>query len=573
MLKKIQEMVHSKIANKIFVTSILLVSIILLIQAFLYLFVIDDAQIISSQVKLSTTFESFMKELKESNYDREYANILTEDFFIDSGHAIAIIDEDYTIYNEAYIKSTSHMLTLEKDNVVYDVAINNSQFDALQNDKVSLLATKVSENIYVTHMIGDDLKDVMDDDVLSYYDTPEGLILIDAEIRDITISQWDSNDSLYNLYTADDFIKKYDFNSQKNNQAFVYDHENLDANTFYIISHFKLEGKLYYVIGYKTIIGLRDQLDFITQFNVFVFVIGMIAAIIISRIFSKSLSKPMVELESIANQMADLDFTKKAIVESPDELGSLARSLNKMSSELDQNIKDLQENYELKAKEEQRAKDLILHLSHELNTPLGIVSGFTEILSDGINDKPPEYYYETMTYELERMKTLVSDMLELSVLESGSYEMKLEPARLSDLINKSIRDHAETFESKNIRITNHVSDDLVDANNSKIAQVIDNFVSNACKYTQENGHFRVSSIRQIDHIIYRFENSCDLEEDNLNLLWEKFYRTKKSNTRKEKGSGIGLSIAKEILELHGSPYDIKRTPDGIAFEFSLKTSS
>lgn len=557
----------SKIANKIFFTSLLLIVIVLLIQSFLYIFVIDDAQFFSAIQNLESDLELFQEDIKDKQYDKEYIDLITRDYIRSTGHPLVILNGVLDLDNESFLSMFYNIITLEHEGQQYRVVMTDENIQHVESNTIDVLISPLSENYYYA-IFPEEEGYITDEKII----TLEDATIIDYQFPDPNLDQ----SSVY-IYQGIDYIEN-DYKLSSNTlQTFVYDHAEIKANTIFCISHFKKDGQLYYILTSDTIVELRDQLDFITSFNIIILFIGLLMTIIVARVFSKSISKPLVTLRDIANQMAQLDFSKKAVITSHDELGSLANSLNQMSHQLNQNIKALQFkneelalNYEQKSKEEQRAKDLILHLSHELNTPLGIVSGFNEILSDGINDKEPTYYYEAISHELERMKTLVADMLELSVLESSDYTLSLEPVQISSMIEERLAQYREHFNEKNITVLTTLSDDKVQANPRKIHQVINNFISNAAKYTSEGGTFNIYNTYENGELTFCFENTCVLSEDDPEILWEKFYRTKKTNTRKEKGSGIGLSIAKEILMLHNSDFGINKTESGILIYFNLK---
>jgi|GEM_PF-1428599 len=566
----------SKISNRIFLSTLLVIIIILLIQSFAYTFIIDDVHYISKSLELKSSFSGFIDELKDKNYDQEFANIMTEDYVWDTGNPIMIISPDELLYNEMLIPTYYHTLIVEKDNQSYQLVLTDDFLENINMETIDVVAERVSDNYYFPIILQDE---TYEDSLVSEVDiTDETLLLEDATIVDFQLATASSIDrSLAVLIGLEYVDQEYVINNEDPIQSYNYEHIDVNANTVFYISHFYLNNELYYILTSDTIIGLREQLTFISSFNQFIFVIAFIIAIFVARIYAKSISKPMVELNDIALKMSQLDFSKKVAIQSNDEIGSLANSLNTMSTQLEKNINHLQEvnealkhNYELKAKEEQRAKDLILHLSHELNTPLGIVSGFNEILSDGINDKDPEYYHKAITYELDRMKTLVSDMLELSVLESDDYELELDTISIKNIVEERLRHYKKSFEDKNITLYVSITDQNVEGNYRKMHQVINNFITNASKYTPDQGHFKIHELVTNDSVTYYFENTTQHVDDDLSLYWEKFYRTKKTNTRKEKGSGIGLSIAKEILELHQSDYGIEQTESGLRFYFKLR---
>jgi len=576
MLSKLKDRFFSKISNKIFLSVLMLILLILLVQSFVFRFVIDEAYFFTKERDLKKQFELFTKEIKEKNYDLEYTNLLTEDYIDNTNNPIVIVDENDLVYNDAFFSSYFDSVTLMSGNKNYKFILDNPEINVLDYSKLNVFAIPIGDDWYYPLII--DYETISQDDILELQEE-DAFILEDAEVISYSFSKIDSEYSgLFILYGFE-YLENGKFNPSLNKaQSFIFDQPDISAQTLYYLDSYVHNQETYYVMTSQTFVNIGDQLEFINSFSIFIFIIGVVLAILLTRFYSKSISKPMIELNEIANEMSQLNFSKEASIKSHDEIGSLAGSLNELSQKLEESIVDLQgkneeltHNYELKSIEEKRAKDLILHLSHELNTPLGIVSGFNEILSDGINDKDPEYYYNAMAYELERMKVLITDMLELSVLESGDYKLSLEMINIKDILTERLSHYHAVFKENNIQINFSVSDDLVSGNMRKMHQVINNFISNASKYTDKDGEFSITSEDMGQHILYRFENTCALlEEEDLSRLWEKFYRTNKTNTRKEKGSGIGLSIAKEILQLHHSSYSIKPTENGISIEFTLK---
>lgn len=570
MIKRIVRRIRSKIANKIFLSIFISILIVLLVQSFIYLFVIEDAQFVSENIRLRDNFEAFIEDIKDKNYDKEYIDLLTDYYVKDTGYFIVVFDSDMMIYNEKIIDMYLNVITVMKDDVRYKVVIDEESLSSISSESADIAVIKISQDYYAL--------DYFIDKETPLYEDEEVFKLNDAKIIDLKLSKLRNSRSLLALYQGIDYIDaQYHKDSSTRYQFYEYKHPDINARSIYYISEYEHNNKKFYVLSATTIMGLADQLGFIANFNRYVLGVGFLLAILTAKLFSIKLSKPLVQMNQLANKMSQLDFSEKIHFESTDELGSLGMSINELSEQLEHSIQsykdanlELQANYTLKAREEKRAKDLILHLSHELNTPLGIVSGFNEVLTDGINDKEPSYYYEAITLELDRMKQLINDMLELSVLESSNYELALDSIVIADIVSERLQHYVDVFDKHDVHLSVNLSSTRVLGNHKKIHQVVNNFISNAAKYTETGGRFEIFESDAGDSITFHFTNTSLVDETDLENLWEKFYRTKKTNARNEHGSGIGLSIAKEILSLHDSDYGVRQHDHSIEFYFALK---
>ncbi|GAU75581.1 sensor protein [Fusibacter sp. 3D3] len=516
-----------------------------------------------------------MNDIKDKHYDLEYINLATRDYIKATGNPIIIMQGKTKIYTEAPIESFTNIITVTKETQSYKIVFDEDILSNISSDQVNIAATKISDHYYFAFVI---TSDDLSFDAMAYDDDDENIIVLtQAKIVDYQFAPSDINMNYMNLYQEFlYFDNQYEETPIEVIQSFNYDHYDVNATTLYNGTHYFNNGEIFYVLTSSTIIDLRDQLKFIASFNYFLFFIGLALAILLSKVISNTLSKPVIQLTENAKKMAHLDFSQKTAIHTHDEIGSLGTSLNTLSDQLKANIlalqsknEELEINYRLKTIEEQRAKDLILHLSHELNTPLGIVSGFNEILADGINDKEPLYYHDAIANELERMNTLIGDMLELSVLESGQYPLTFEEVDVPAIIHERISHFEEIFNAKGIKLTLDLSQEIVMANFKKMHQVINNFISNASKYTDADGKYHIYDTLSGDKVYYYFVNTTSIDVENVSILWEKFYRTQKTNARSETGSGIGLSIAKEILSLHESDFGIIQGEKTLSFYFSL----
>lgn len=198
------------------------------------------------------------------------------------------------------------------------------------------------------------------------------------------------------------------------------------------------------IISVSSIQPIEEASKVIDEFYIYVFLGLAIIAGILSSIYSNLISKPLTNLNTVANKMSNMDFTVSCDVDREDEIGNLARTLNFLSKNLQNALTDLkqknqklEEDIEKERKLENMRKEFVDNVSHELKTPIGIIEGYAEGLKDGIvSGDDALAYLETIISESQKMNTLVKNMLELSKLESGTIKPKLESFNINRLISK-----------------------------------------------------------------------------------------------------------------------------------------
>lgn len=321
----------------------------------------------------------------------------------------------------------------------------------------------------------------------------------------------------------------------------------------------------------------------IKDFYKAVFLILILLCLLLSYIFSNLISKPLLKLNQTAKKMSSMDFSEKCIVKRDDEIGSLATSLNFLSSNLSTALEDLNIKNKALEKEIERERELdkfrksfIAGVSHELKTPIGIISGYAEGLKDGIvDDESKDIYLDVIIDEANKMNKLVLDMLNLTKLEHGKTELLKSEFSLKDLITTLLSKHKSNFIEKDFKIMTYFdeSDNFnVLADSFKIEQVLTNFIINAINYTPDHEYINVKLTRSDTDILFSIENTgVFLSDEALDKVWTQFYRVDDSRNRDSGSSGLGLSIAKNILELHNSDFGAKNTNLGVEFYFTLKS--
>lgn len=324
---------------------------------------------------------------------------------------------------------------------------------------------------------------------------------------------------------------------------------------------------------------VNEALSVIEKIYLYFSIGAILFTILLAFIYSKMIAKPLLKINKVATKMAQLDFTEKCDVESDDEIGNVAASLNFLSENLHDALtslrganEQLEKDIEKERNLEKMRKEFVASVSHELKTPISLIDGYAVGLKDEIfEDADKDYYLDIIIDESKKMSNLVSDMLDLSHLESGLFKLSKEEFNITELINFTLRKYKGNMEERNIKLETSLIDDiLVDADWDRMEQVLTNFITNAIKNVEDNGTIYVNMIEENGFISIEVENTgSSIPEDDLPKVWDKFYKLDKSRNRKLGGTGIGLSIVKNILNLHGYAFGALNTEIGVKFYFRI----
>lgn len=318
----------------------------------------------------------------------------------------------------------------------------------------------------------------------------------------------------------------------------------------------------------------------LNPYYILMYAICFIILIIISFFYSKWITTPLLHLNDVAKKIANLDFSMKSSINSNNELGELSDNLNSVSANLEKAINELKHSNEqlaneaaIRAENENRVRYLLTNLSHEFKTPLSIIYGFINILNDRVNDKEPEYYYSVIIDEIDNLNHLIRETIELSKLESRYYNLVFDYFNINDVVKKVCIAFEKKLLEKDLTLIKNTYDVTVYADISKIEQVLINFMSNAVKYTKRGKkiYLRIEKYNDDEIIIY-IENESRINDEDISNIWKRYYRSEKNERKSFKGSGIGLEIVKNILELHDSTYGVKNLEDRVQFFFTLSKS-
>lgn len=325
---------------------------------------------------------------------------------------------------------------------------------------------------------------------------------------------------------------------------------------------------------------VNEAASVMQEFYIYIFIGVIILILLLSIIYSNMITKPLINLNKTASRMANLNFSEEYIVSSDDEIGNLGNTLNFLSRNLNNAMtslkranaklkKDIEREREL----ERMRKEFVGGVSHELKTPISLIEGYAEGIKDDVfvgEDK--NYYIDVIIDESKKMGNLVSDMLDLSQLESGNFRLIYDNFYIDKLVNASVKKYYSIFNEKKIDVNLELkSEVLVYGDKIRIEQVLTNFITNAVRHAGEEGKISIEMHEKNEKIYIYVKNSGEnIDKDELPKIWDKFYKIDKSRNRTAGGTGLGLAIVKNILLLHKSDFGTENFEGGVAFYFSLR---
>lgn len=218
---------------------------------------------------------------------------------------------------------------------------------------------------------------------------------------------------------------------------------------------------------------------------------------------------------------------------------------------------------------ERDRRQMTSNLAHELKTPLAVIHSYAEGLREHIAEDKRDRYIDVILTEAERTDGLVLEMLDLSRLEAGKVKLTQDSFSLGELTRSVFEKLELAAQERELRIDLDLPEDTeITADEGRIGQVVENFASNAVKYTPAGGHILASVRKDRSGVTFTLENDSEpLSEDALGHVWEPFYRA--DQARSGGGTGLGLAIARNIVELHGGTCAVRNTSTGVAFSFTL----
>lgn len=291
-----------------------------------------------------------------------------------------------------------------------------------------------------------------------------------------------------------------------------------------------------------------------------IFLGAIILASFISYILSQSFSKPLIQINNAAKEIAKGNYNTTINLKSSEEIAALGETMNNLAKQL--------------SRVEKIRRDFIANVSHEIRTPLSYLQGYTEILLDGLAEskEDEQKYLNIIMEESIRLKNMVDEILQLSQLEEGYIHINPNPFSMDTLIKRTVEKVYPIASRRNISIKfNNISDDMLVClgDENRIKQVVINLLHNAIKHSYNYNNILINSYRQNERIYVCIRDFGEgIPQEDIPFIFDRFYTVNKAKS--EESSGLGLAIVKNIISSHGSEITVNSTVgEGTEFCFWL----
>lgn len=315
----------------------------------------------------------------------------------------------------------------------------------------------------------------------------------------------------------------------------------------------------YYLILNTPLEPVESYIDFILNQYLYIAAIVIGIALIVAMFLATRISRPIIKMKDEANKLAQGNYDVRFQTRSFSEINDLASTLDDATDKLSK-VNDLR-------------KDLVANVSHDIKTPLTMIRAYAEMIKDISGDDPKKRneHLDVILEETNYLDKLVTDMSELSKLQSGVIEINRDNFDLKECTERVVMLLSAVISEKNISLVLDLDDCFIYADEIKISQVIYNFLSNALKYSDADSKIivRVRSDEEKARLEV-IDNGNGISEDALPYIWDRYYKVDKNFNRSVNSTGLGLAIAKAILEAHKARYGVEsELGKGSIFWFEL----
>lgn len=300
------------------------------------------------------------------------------------------------------------------------------------------------------------------------------------------------------------------------------------------------------IVLHAPVVGIKNTIYKIKETILWATLIGILISMIMVSYLSWSISRPLQKINLAASKIGLGNYNERIEINTPDEIGDLADTINTMAEKLGEIDHERQ-------KLDKIRDDFLANVSHELKTPLTVVQGFLEALQDGlINEGGRQKYYSVMYDETIHMNRLVDDILNLIKLENKEIVISKHPISVEPLLHKVAFKFKQKVMEKNIKIDVNVKDGLpkVYADPDRLEQILNNILQNAVNFTEE-GQIKIDAEKDDSFVLITIaDTGVGISQEDQELIWERFFKVDRGRSKKYKGTGLGLAIVKELIELH-----------------------
>ena len=583
--------IKKSVASKLFLMNLLILICIIVSQLVFQVLYFEEYYINQKKNKLEKNLEEF-KYFLEDEYSKEKVMDFIQDIKKKENVALSFRNSDFSggIGLEAYMGSRHIVMNDSRANISYKIILGEQfpKVDIKKGDIVQAFGSVdqygylFPQRIFINGVELQSYYNIIPSEIWqseSSAITSPALVIpsgenIYVEGKADSIVQEDNNYTL--LGNSDLYLSTQDKGNIVLNDKYVAKTGNINSVDEILVSSERFGSG--YIIAITPLSEVNDVIGTMNSYYLIVFIVAFLLVIVISLIYSKFMTKPLAEMSNVAKKISECDFQYKYNVKSEDEIGVLGNSLNLISNNLEKSLSELQEankklkeEMDIKKIQEEKRKELIANISHELKTPITIIQGSINGVKSGMYT---EDMYEDILEETNKMNELVKEMLEISKLESTTFVLKKEAFDLTSVFLKEKDKLKSIIKEKNLNIVfNDYDESIVFGDEKRINQVVTNLLTNAIKYTPdgEKIDINIELNQDEDRYVFSIENfGISLTTEEIEKIWDPFYRKEKSRNKKFGGTGLGLSIVKRILEIHNSKFGVESTSNSVRFYFTIQ---
>lgn len=345
------------------------------------------------------------------------------------------------------------------------------------------------------------------------------------------------------------------------------------AKTYVVESE---SGTMYQMI----VFGIKQQANIPLQTLRKVFpilaVITFFISIIIAVFFTIYITNPILRVNEASKRMVKLEFHKPYQETRSDEIGMLGENLNSLAEHLEETLTELKENNLILQKEIEREQNMerrqaafFSAVSHDLKTPVTILKGQLQgmIYNVGVYKDRNKYLRRSCEVVMS-LEGMIQEILDISKMKSMDFSLNLSNVRLDQMVIEVFRGWEDMAIDKGIQIHTDIAEQTwIEIDRTLFAKAIGNMIGNAVKYTAENGNIWIKVYKENKNVIFSVENNAEhIPEEEIEKLFDPFYRREVSRSRRAGGNGLGLYIVKMVVELHQFRYGLRNTERGIEIQ-------
>lgn len=314
-----------------------------------------------------------------------------------------------------------------------------------------------------------------------------------------------------------------------------------------------------------------------------IFFVILLLGVTVMYFLAGNLSKPIGQMVAVVRKISERDFTRKAEDNSTfEELNCLATSINHMLEQVQGYVANVEEDKDrlmLQKLEQERMnrarKSFISNVSHELKTPLAVISSQVEMLQYLKDEERREFYYTSIEEEVAKMSEMVGNLLDMTVMEHNMGKVEKKEFSLSEMVAYILLKYDSLFKRKSIQVETSLLENChIYGDREYIEQAVNNFVMNALQHTDKGNKIRLVTEEIDDNIQVRiFNQGMPIADKDMEKIWKSFYVPEQEKGKEEDNglghTGLGLYIVKTVMEMHGGKYGVRNVEDGVEFWMSI----